>query len=85
VSVTFPDLDVNNQRFKKNLIMPEPCPFLSRSLPIVSIIRPTTTEGVATGALAFLTAMGLFIGQSTGFFAYMKQLAQDADSATRGF
>ncbi len=84
VSVTFPDLDVDNELFKKNLIMPEPCPFLDRSLPIVSIIRPTNTEGVATGALAFLTAMGLFIGQSTGFFAYMKQLAQDADSATRG-
>jgi hypothetical protein len=29
--------------------------------------------------------MGLFIGQSQGFFNYMKQLAQDADSATRGF
>jgi hypothetical protein len=84
VRVTFPDLDVDNELFKKNLIMPEPCPFLSRSLPIVSIIRPTNTEGAATGALAFLTAMGLFIGQSQGFFAYMKQLAQDADSATRG-
>ena len=84
VRVRFPNLDVTNELFKKNLIMPEPCPFLSRSLPIVSIIRPTNTEGVATGALAFLTAMGLFIGQSTGFFAYMKQLAQDADSATRG-
>src|SRR5438105_9310464 len=84
VSVTFPDLDVNNELFKKNLIMPEPCPFLDRSLPIVSIIRPTNTEGVATGALAFLTAMGLFIGQSTGFFAYMKQLAQGAACATRG-
>src|SRR5205814_1647647 len=85
VRVTFPDLDVDNELFKKNLIMPEPCPFLHRSLPIVSIIRPTNTEGAATGALAFLTAMGLFIGQSQGFFAYMKQLAQDADSATRGF
>src|SRR5207253_8053007 len=53
VSVTFPDLDVNNELFKKNLIMPEPCPFLDRSLPIVSIIRPPNTEGVATGALAF--------------------------------
>jgi Ferritin-like domain len=84
VRVRFPNLDVENELFKKNLIMPEPCPFLSRSLPIVSIIRPTNTEGVATGALAFLTAMGLFIGQSAGFFAYMKQLAQDADSATRG-
>jgi hypothetical protein len=85
VRVRFPNLDVTNELFKKNLIMPEPCPFLDRSLPIVSIIRPTNTEGAATGALAFLTAMGLFIGQSTGFFAYMKQLAQDADSATRGF
>jgi len=83
VRVRFPDLDVDNELFKKNLIMPEPCPFLSRSLPIVSIIRPTNTEGAATGALAFLTAMGLFIGQSQGFFNYMKQLAQDADAATR--
>lgn len=84
VSVTFRDLEVENELFDKALIMPEPCPFLSRSLPIVSIIRPTNTEGAATGALAFLTAMGLFIGQSQGFFAYMKQLAQDADSARRG-
>src|SRR5436309_1993618 len=84
VRVTFRDLAVENELFKKNLIMPEPCPFLHRSLPIVSIIRPTNTEGAATGALAFLTAMGLFIGQSSAFFVYMKQLAQDADSATRG-
>src|SRR5213079_3002928 len=54
VSVTFPNLDVQNQLFKKNLIMPEPCPFLSRSLPIVSIIRPTNTNGAAMGALRFL-------------------------------
>jgi hypothetical protein len=85
VRVKFPDLEVENELFDKALIMPEPCPFLDRSLPICSVIRPTNTEGVATGALAFLTAMGLFIGQSAGFFAYMKQLAQDADSATRGF
>src|SRR5438067_9203835 len=84
VRVRFPDLEVENELFDKALIMPEPCPFLSRDLPRCSIIRPTNTEGVATGALAFLTAMGLFIGQSQGFFAYMKQLAQDADSATRG-
>src|SRR6184192_3000476 len=85
VRVKFPDLDVENELFKKNLIMPGPCPFLNRNLPIVSIIRPTNTEGAATGALAFLTAMGLFIGQSSGFFNYMKQLAQDADAARRGF
>lgn len=84
VRVNFPDLEVENELFDKALIMPEPCPFLDRSLPIVSIIRPTNTEGAATGALAFLTAMGLFIGQSAGFFNYMKQLAQDADAAQRG-
>jgi len=83
VRVRFPDLEVENEKFDKALIMPEPCPFLDRSLPIVSIIRPTNTEGAATGALAFLTAMGLFIGQSAGFFVYMKQLAQDADAAER--
>jgi len=85
VRVEFKDLEVENPLFDKALIMPEPCPFLDRSLPIVSIIRPTNTEGAATGALAFLTAMGLFIGQSQGFFNYMKGLAQDADAAVRGF
>ena len=84
VRVTFPDLEVENELLDKALIMPEPCPFLSRSLPIVSIIRPTKTEGVATGALQFLRRMGLFIGQSQAFFAYMAQLAQQADAATRG-
>ncbi|PYJ36920.1 MAG: hypothetical protein DME84_09455, partial [Verrucomicrobia bacterium] len=70
VRVRFPDLEVENELFDKALIMPEPCPFLSRSLPIVSIIRPTNTEGAAMGALQFLTGMGLFIGQSQAFFAY---------------
>jgi len=81
VSVTFPNLDVSNPLLKKNLIMPEPCPFLSRSLPPCSIIRPTKTEGAAMGALRFLTAMGLYFGQSQAFFAFMIQLAQAADAA----
>jgi hypothetical protein len=84
VSVTFPDLEVDNELFNKSLIMPEPCPFLSRTLPHCSIIRPTKTQGVAMGALKFLTDMGLFIGQSPAFFAYMTQLAQEADAARRG-
>jgi Ferritin-like domain len=84
VRVKFPDLEVENELFDKALIMPEPCPFLSRNLPRCSIIRPTNTEGAAMGALTFLTDMGLFIGQSQAFFAFMTQLAQDADSATRG-
>jgi hypothetical protein len=84
VSVSFPDLSGGGELFQNNLIMPEPCPFLDRNLPIVSIIRPTKTEGVATGALQFLTDMGLFIGQSPAFFAYMTQLAQAADATHHG-
>jgi Ferritin-like domain len=83
VSVTFPDLGVENELLNKSLIMPEPCPFLSRSLPRCSIIRPTNTQGVAMGALKFLTDMGLFIGQSPAFFSYLTQLAQEADAARR--
>src|SRR5881392_2148088 len=81
VSVTFPDLEVDDELFNKSLIMPEPCPFLDRSLPIVSIIRPTKTEGVAMATLQFLTDMGLFIGQSQAFFDLMTQLARAADRA----
>src|SRR5213595_1890601 len=84
VFVKFPDLEVENELFDKALIMPEPCPFLSRNLPIVSIIRPTATKGVAMGVVQFLTDMGLFIGQPPAFFNYMQQLAVDADNATRG-
>jgi hypothetical protein len=84
VSVTFPDLAVNDELLNKSLIMPEPCPFLSRSLPIVSIIRPTQTQGVAMGALRFLTDMGLFTGQSPEFFAYMTELARAADATRSG-
>ena len=69
--------------FQNNRIMPEPCPFLSRSLPVCSIIRPTETNGAATDALTFLTNMGLFRGQSQGFFDFMTELATEADAAQR--
>src|SRR6476659_9486588 len=84
VSVTFPDLSGGGELFQNNLIMPEPCPFLSRSLPIVSIIRPTKTEGAAMAALRFLTHMGLFIGQSQEFFQLLHDLAEAADHTHHG-
>src|SRR5438477_1095299 len=84
VSVTFQDLEVDDELLNKSLIMPEPCPFLSENLPPCSIIRPTKTQGVAMSTLQFLTDMGLFIGQSQAFFALMTQLAQDADHARHG-
>jgi hypothetical protein len=82
----FPDLNAppfGGETFRTNLIMPEPCPFLSRKLPVVSIIRPTNTKGIAMGVINFLTAMGL-IGQSPQFFELLKDLAADADHARRG-
>jgi hypothetical protein len=87
VSVTFPDLNsapFGGEEFQTNLIMPEPCPFLSRKLPPCSIIRPTGTKDIAKGVVKFLTDMGLFIGQSPGFFAFLNDLAEDADEARRG-
>jgi hypothetical protein len=85
VSATFPNLAQDtHEDFTANLIMPEPCPFLSpTSLPVCSIIRPTETEGVAMGVAKFLTDMGLFKGQSPLFFILLKQLAADADAAQR--
>jgi hypothetical protein len=87
VSVTFPNLNsppFGGEDFQTNLIMPEPCPFLSRRLPPCSIIRPTETRGIAMGVVNFLTAMGLFIGQPPTFFELLRDLAEDADEARRG-
>jgi hypothetical protein len=86
VSVTFPDLNsppFGGENFQTNLIMPEPCPFISRKLPRCSVIRPTETKGIAMGVVKFLTDMGLFIGQSPAFFSLMRDLAEDADEARR--
>src|ERR1700686_2782758 len=86
VSVTFPDLNsppFGGPEFQTNLIMSEPCAFLNRKLPRCSVIRPTETKGIAMGVVNFLTAMGLFIGQSPAFFALLRGLAQDADQARR--
>ena len=48
----FPNLkESTGEELKANLIMPEPAPFLRRSLPIVSIVRPTNTEGIAMGVV----------------------------------
>lgn len=84
--LVFPDLNsapFGGETFQTNLIMPEPCPFLSRSLPNCSVIRPTETTGIAMGVVQFLTAMGLFIGQSNAFLDFVQELAQAADSAKR--
>jgi len=86
VKVTFPDLNsppFGGEDFQTNLIMPEPTAFLSRNLPVCSIIRPTETRGAAMEALKALKGDGLFIGQSREFFEYLRDLAEDADEARR--
>lgn len=85
-TTTFPDLNAppfGGEDFQTNLIMPEPCPFISGNLPVCSVIRPTETEGIAMGVVKFLTDMGLFVGQSPSFFNVLHQLAQRADTARR--
>jgi hypothetical protein len=83
-SVTFKDLTTGQpELLQANLIMPEPTPFLSKNLPICSVIRPTNTEGAAMGAAKALTADGLFTGQTPGFFDALNELALEADAARR--
>ena len=84
-TVDFPDLSKfhGNEDSQTNLIMPEPTVFLNKNFHKCSIIRPTETKGAAMGALKALTGDGLFIGQTPGFFAYLRDLAEDADEARR--
>jgi hypothetical protein len=82
--LVFPDLNsppFGGEEFQTNLIMTEPTVFLNRTIPIVSIIRPTETNGAAMAAVNALTADGLFIGQPPAFTAFLTQLAQEADAA----
>jgi hypothetical protein len=86
--LTFPNLNAapfGGPEFQTNLIMPAPCPFLSRQLPPCSIVRPTSDRvGGAMAAAHALTQSGLFIGQSNEFFELLMQLASEADDARRG-
>jgi hypothetical protein len=87
--LTFPDLNAsrpNKELFQTNLIMPEPCPFLSRKFPPCSIIRPVSTSPAIFGAVAAITGLkksGLFNGQSSEFFTAAMALATAADAAIR--
>jgi hypothetical protein len=82
-TLVFPNLNVTpgGEDFQTNLIMPEPCPFLSRKFPVCSVIRPTETKGAAMGAVNALMHDGLFIGQPQEFLDLLRSLASDADAA----
>jgi hypothetical protein len=83
--VTFPDLNAKGGELNQtNLILPEPCTFLHRSLPACSIVRPTLDDlGGAVATINSFTADRLFEGQSTKFFQTVHKLAREADNASR--
>ena len=85
--LTFPDLNARNSELDQtNLILPEPCEFISKSLPACSVIRPTSTQnGGSVATIKAFTDDLLFLGQSPAFFSLVNQLAVEADSARRGF
>ncbi len=84
-TVTFTNLqDGQPETLQANLIMPEPCDFISLNLPACSIIRPTGAAHVsAMGAVNAFTADGLFRGQPQKFLDFLKSLAAAADAARR--
>ena len=84
-TVTFDDLTTNQpETLQSNLIMPEPCEFISPNLPPCAIIRPTGPGQLdATGAIQSFIDDGLFIGQSPQFFQLINSLAHEADEAKR--
>jgi Ferritin-like domain len=84
-TVTFIDLTTGQpETLQANLIMPEPCEFISPHLPACSIIRPTGPGQLdATGVINSFIADGLFTGQPPQFLQLINSLAQAADAAQR--
>jgi hypothetical protein len=84
-TVTFEDLATNQpETLQSNLIMPEPCEFISKDLPDCSIIRPSGPGQIdAVGAIKGFIADGLFIGQPPAFSRLLLEMAEEADEAQR--
>jgi len=81
----FPDLqDNHDETLQANLIMPEPCEFISKKLPRCAIIRPTGPGQIdARGAINGFIADGLFNGQTKEFVQLVLGMAAEADEARR--
>jgi hypothetical protein len=78
------DQKAGSQMFQTNLIQPEPCEFLSSSLPPCSIIRPTLSQGGGPMAtVQSFIADGLFFGQNPRFTEQLTDLASEAEAASR--
>jgi ferritin-like protein len=84
-TVTFINLATGQpETLQANLIMPEPCEFISRNLPACAIIRPTGPGQLdARGAINSFISDGLFRGQPQAFLTLVNSLARAADAAQR--
>src|SRR6266404_5116645 len=84
-TVTFTDLTTGQpETLQANLIMPEPCEFISPDLPACAVIRPTGRGQLdAAGAINSFIADGLFIGQPNAFADLLLEMAAEADHARR--
>jgi hypothetical protein len=84
-TVTFADLTTGQpETLQSNLIMPEPCEFISPNLPPCAIIRPSGPGQLdARGAINSFIADGLFRGQPAHFLQLLNSLAHAADAAHR--
>jgi hypothetical protein len=66
-----------------NQVMPRPCKFISASLPLCSVVRPSSTKHAdAVAAAKAVAGSGLFEGQSEDFLDFVLSLAHAADAAS---
>jgi hypothetical protein len=78
------DKQAGSQMFQTNLILPEPCQFLSPTLPACSIIRPTLSpNGGPMAAIKGFIDDNLFFHQSPVFLEALMDLASDAEAVQR--
>jgi hypothetical protein len=69
---------------QQNKIFPTPCTFLSKDLPLCSVVRPTSDALNGPRAVVkFFTQTGLFFNQVPDFFTTLDKLAAAAEAAQR--
>ena len=84
VQLSAADKKAGSQMFQTNLILAEPCTFLSPNLPACSVIRPTLSQnGGPVATIKAFMADNLFVGQTPAFFELLMDVAVAAEAAQR--
>jgi hypothetical protein len=86
--LTFPDLNAvppaQLELTQTNKILPEPCSFIRKDLPLCSVIRPSSTQlGGAVATIQSFIDDNLFQGQPNQFNDLLLNMARKADDAER--